>query len=482
MTGSTDEFVFPTRNNYIDMELIKSQDPETLARVCKENFTISEIIFNMIHSDTFRVKLENLEIRIISDNSLLFRNDTYTPYDILNFYGSMYENFEKLLSECWITIKHIRINGDSNFSFLFDYCLKNIQCDNLETRNTDKINEFEFDSDLAKPSEIKKFLKKVNKSSRINIRMMTFSDAQSSTNHMLNYFDEFKVFFTKFNGFNFEIKWAFTIMTDNDNDVAKLKSQYDALMRYKDKNPSISFDDFEIMLNIQIGCRFPCRLDYQIDRLCSLLDIKLITHVILASMAFVFDIDYSCLKKFKYLEIFVLGAPLELNYRTLGDWRNMKYLKSLNFLSPGVDYKWLSDYIPSTVEIINITQHDESTSNNNSKFIIPPNLKLMKLEVQDKTIFDFSRFKFENARDLTNIFLYVESEFGLGGNQIGKINSIKIQGVRKFPDCVKILTVEDGTGLNLMKPQKGLEVSGVDLSGIYTNFGKTNKYLHAVEN
>lgn len=469
------------------MELIKLKDPETLAKACKENFTISEIIFNMIHSDTFRVKFEDLEIRVVSDRALLFRDDTYTPYDILNFSGSMYEKFEKLLSECWITVKEVKIDVDpeqkfnSNFSFLYDYCPRNIRSDDLQLKNTNKINEFKFNSELHKPSVIKKFLTKVNNSSRINIRMMTFSDAQSSTNHMLNYFDEFKVFFTKFNGFNFEIKWAFTIMTDNDNDVAKLKSQYDALMRYKDKNPSISFDDFEIMLNIQIGCCFPCKLDYQIDRLCSLLDIKLITHVILASMAFVFDIDYSCLKKFKYLEIFVLGAPLELNYRTLGDWRNMKYLKSLNFLSPGVDYKWLSDYIPSTVEIINITQHDETTSNN-SKFIIPPNLKLMKLEVQDKTIFDFSRFKFENARDLTNIFLYVESEFGLGGNKIGKINSIKIQGVRKFPDCVKVLTVEDGTGLNLMKPQKGLEVSGVDLSGIYTNFGKANKYLHAVEN
>ena len=89
------------------MELIKLKDPETLARACKENFTISEIIFNMIHSDTFRVKFEDLEIRVVSDRALLFKDDTYTPYDILNFSGSMYEKFEKLLSECWITVKEV---------------------------------------------------------------------------------------------------------------------------------------------------------------------------------------------------------------------------------------------------------------------------------------------------------------------------------------------------------------------------------------
>ena len=351
------------------MELIKLKDPETLAKACKENFTISEIIFNMIHSDTFRVKFEDLEIRVVSDRALLFRDDTYTPYDILNFSGSMYEKFEKLLSECWITVKEVKIDVDpeqkfnSNFSFLYDYCPRNIRSDDLQLKNTNKINEFKFNSEVHKPSVIKKFLTKVNNSSRINIRVMAFSDGKSTSTYFLNYFDEYKAFFKKFDGFNFELNWAFSILTDNDGDVLKLKSIYDALMRYKDKNPSVSFDNFELILNVQLGSRFPCRLDYQIDKLCSVFDIKLIKHFVLSRRAIIHNVDFSSVKKLKYLEIFVIDAKLDINYRTLGDWKDMKYLKTVNFLSSDIDYRWLSDYLPPTIEKISIIQLNESTSN-----------------------------------------------------------------------------------------------------------------------
>ena len=458
------------------MESITTKDPVLLSKVCRENFTISEIILTMLNSDTFRVKLEDLEITVLSDKKLLFREDHYTRYDVLKFFDPMYENFEKLLSECWITIKQVKVYGGTKFTFLYDYCLKNIQCNNLQLKNTDKVNIFDFDANAFKPSEIKDFLKKANKSSKVNIRTVEYLYFESKPSEILNYFNEFKPFFKKFDSFNFELKWTFTIFTDNEFDVLLLKKFYDARIKYKNDNPDVSFDDSDLILGLHLGYLGPSRINYQVDQLCSIFDIKHIKHLAIGSLAGRVDVDFNAVRKIKYIEDFIVGTNLKINYKNLGDWRDMKHLKILQLMSPGIDYTWLNDYLPPTVEKINITQFDEPS--NNTKFTIPPNLKILRLGVSNTNFFDFKRFNFEKAKDLTNIHLYVNNaEFSYGGS----MDYIDIGGVRKFPECVRVLTVEDESEKNFIRPPKELQIFGVSISGIYTNIGTMDKFLDAVE-
>ena len=104
-------------------------------------------------------------------------------------------------------------------------------------------------------------------------------------------------------------------------------------------------------------------------------------------------------------------------------------------------------------------------------------MKVLKLEVHDKTSFDFSRFNFENARDLTNIYLYVDAEL----SYVGSKKNISIHGIKKLPGCIRVLTVEDESEGKILKPLGQLKFVGVDMSGIYTNVGVKNKFLHAIE-
>ena len=455
------------------MDSITAADPRLLTKVCKENFTTSEIIFNMINSDEFRIVVEDLEIIISDKNRIQFDTDDYTSFDNLTFDKPMYAKFEKLLSDGWVTIKSVKICCDSEFTFLFKYSEENIQFNRFDTNNLNEITEYIFELDELLPNQICAFSRKLNKSKKITVNLTINFEVDDDGITLPRIFDEFKEIYLKFVNFKLNLFLGFAVDTDHDSikSFDSFKKNYDIIMKYKENRPKANLNVSNIVLQFNLGMTSARKLNSFLDYAGSILNIKLIQHlIILDDFPNPSEVDITAIKKFKYLEELMLNSLIYVSYKTLGDLREMKNLKKISFTSAKLDYEWMSNYLPSSVETVTLIETSFPVI---SKYKVPPNLKVFELHVSDKNKFNFDRIIFDNASGLEKIFLLPLCRHPT----TSKKDELIIEGMEKLPESVKYLLVE---GKNMKKqfyPLEQLKITGVDVSGVYSNVGKKNKYL-----
>ena len=455
------------------MDSITTNDPVLLSKVCKENFTISEIIFNIINSDKFRVKVEDLEIIISAKNRIQFDTDLSTSFDNLTFDKPMYDIFEKLLSDGWVTIKSVKIKCESEFSFLLKYSKENIQCNGLDLGNPEYITEYKIILNEFPPNQALAFARKINKSKKITVELTLDMQPEEDASGVPHVIDQFKEIYLKSNKFKFNFFLGFSIDVEycSFESIDGFKRNYDIIMKYKENNPRANIEIRQILLRFNIGMAGSNEVSSYLDYTNSIINNKLIKHMIVRDeMRNAFEVDLTSITKFKYLETVLFNSRVHVNHETLGDLRDLKKLRSVVFTSTKLDYGWMSEYLPSSLETLTWIQPNFPSV---SKLIIPPNIKKIELHANGTNRFNFDKIDFEDANGLERIVLLPFYK-KISGSKAGEII---IEGIKRLPESVKYLLVE---GKNLEQqfcPLEKLKITGVDLSGVYSNVGSGNKYL-----
>ena len=455
------------------MDSITAADPRLLTKVCKENFTTSEIIFNMINSDEFRIVVEDLEIIISDKNRIQFDTDDYTSFDNLTFDKPMYAKFERLLGEGWVTIKSVKIKCKSEFTFLLKYSKENIQCNGLDLSNLDKITEYKIILNEFLPNQVLAFAKKIDKSKKITLELTLDMHPGEDASGVPNVIDQFKEIYQKSTNFKFNFFLGFSIDVEycSFKSIDSFKKNYDIIMKYKENHPKANIEIRNILLRFNIGMSSSSKVSSYLDYTSSVLNTKLIKNmIILDEMRNAFEVDLTSIKKFKDLETALFNSRIHVNYKTLGDLRDLKKLKSLVFTSTKLDYGWMSEYLPSSLETLTWIQPKFPSV---SKLKIPPNFKKIELHANGTNRFDFDKIDFENANGLERIILLPFYK-KLSGSKAGEII---IEGMETLPESVKYVLVEGKNLEQQFLPLEKLKITGVDVSGIYSNVGSDNKYL-----
>ena len=455
------------------MDSITAADPRLLTKVCRENFSISEIIFNMINSDEFRIVVEDLEIIISDKNRIQFDTDDYTSFDNITFEKPMYSKFEKLLSDGWVTIKSVKICCDSEFTFLLNYSKENIQYNRFDPNNANKITEYIFELDEFLPNQISAFCRKLNKSKKITVNLTINFEVGEEVTGLSVMLDEFKEVYQKFNNFKLNIWLGFTVETDYNSIKCfdSFKKNYDIIMKLRENRPKANLNVSHIVLTFYLGMTSAHKVNSYLEYASSILNIKIIKHIIIFdNFPNAYEVNLTAIKNFKYLKSFMLNSFIYVNYKTLGDLRELKELKRISFTSAELDYDWMSKYLPSSIETLTLIKTRYPAI---SKLKLPPNLKVLELHVNDTNKFNFNKIDFNNASGLEKIFLLPTCRESLKT----KTDELVIERMEKLPESVKYVLFEGKNMENRFYPIEKLKITGVDVSGIYSNVGKKNKYL-----
>ena len=455
------------------MNSITTKDPVLLSKVCRESFSISEIIFNMIHSDNFRVKLENLEIIISDENRIRFDADSLTSLDNLTFDKPMYAKFEKLLSDGWITIKSVKICCDSEFTFLLKYSNENIEYNRFNSSNPDKITEYKLFLNRYLPYQVCELTRKINKSKKITLTFTAIVNPGDDTSGTAIIIEQLKEAYLKFDNFKLNICLGFSIDVDHSSlkSIDENEQTYDIIMNCKERRPRANIDVVQITLTVNLGMASSSKVKSYLDYTSSTLNTKLVKSMIIRDeMPNFFEVDLTAIKRFENLESILFYSRVCFNYKTLGDLRDLKKLKKLVFSSAKVDYDWMSNYLPSSIETLNLIQSNFSSS---SILKVPSNLKNFELHANGTNRFNFHKINFENAKGLEKIVLSLMYKQRDGS----KAGEIVIEGMKKLPESVKYLLVEGDNLEQQFLPLEKLKITGVDVSGVYSNVGSKNKYL-----
>lgn len=461
------------------MESIKTRDPALLSKVCRENFTISEIILTMINSDTFRVKLEDLDVIVSDVDRLQFDSYDGVSFDNFKVDESMHQKLEILIRDGWITLKTYKVCAVSKLSSRFlMWCDYNIQSNVLNLCYSDMITEYYFDSEYFLPFMLAEFLRQVNnKHCKVTIKIILPQNRDSDVLDILKFFEEFKDVFTKFRSFHFVIDIVFGINTDFTSCIDRLNTNIDLFKKYANTHPGMSCEIGEVYLKFFLGKKHPYNMNAIIDHICSTFDIKLITSLMFTGVCNKGEIDLTSIKKLAYVKSIFFSSYINIDFENLGDLRDMTSLKEMHFSHPKVHFEWLSKYLPPSMETIKFTQFDDWLYGDYSVFYVPPNIKCIKYQNEGEALFEFERFDFRNADNLTKICLSPHSEV----NSFTKIHEITITGMKKLPESVRYFVVDSNNPTNLLCPLDKVRIKGIDLSGVYTNIGVKDEHLCVVE-
>ena len=444
-----------------------------IPQVCRKNFTISELVLTMIKNDNFRIQLFNLEIdatNTTEPDSLSFNNDE-TSLDILNFSNyQMINEFERLITDGWISIKSLISTNISRFKFLLKYS-KRCYCYNGSIYYSAEIFEYVVDLNLLRMNVCLNDLQCLDycvKSKKVIVKMnMMVEDALKYLVNMIIMRRPFKQYQSDLN-----VVHGLDLADKNsvDDMVIKYKEFQDFLKIYE-----ITVTSFKIVLYLHLNGSVYDSFDC-LKKIISIDDYaKKIKKIILYESSgkrcyFKFD----CIKKFKYLEILDIECLINVDYKVLGSLKSMEYLKEIYFKYANADYLWMNQCLPDCIERIKIFQTDDHQYFN-SIFNVPLSLKILEIEmIKDRKEFQFDRFDFTNAVNLSHIHLTIPIYEDYFSNAAP--NVIKIQGLKEVPNNLKYLIYND-YNFDERIYQRNLTFSGIEMDGIYSNINNYDNDL-----
>lgn len=224
---------------------------------------------------------------------------------------------------------------------------------------------------------------------------------------------------------NFNI--TFYINTINSSWTTLLTNFKEFQTFFIDNNYSI--DDLNVKLTMLIQ-----EYDFsgeQSTRLIELIGPSFIHHLKLASLDSAFyDQDLTCIKECTNLVSLDVILDLCCNLSTLGDLSTLTKLKTISFTCDNVDYYWLSNYLPKSVEQVQIFHSSFRTMNTRS-FVVPAHIKLLVIESDDdETILNLKLLDFQKAHSLEKLVIY---------NRFNLNQTVQLYGITKLPSMLKVL-------------------------------------------
>ena len=447
-------------------------------KVCHKNFTISELVLNMINNDNFRVELFNLELKVIDKDYLSFDEDVIS-LDILKFSDdNMIKKFKELVIDGWIRIRLFIFKEPSAFDFLIKYSERHYCVCDEKFHLGKEVKEYVFNTESSPVNTCLHALQffdvfEVSKKVKVQVKGMNVEKAVEFLHKvMMNVYDSYQKFF-----FNFEMIQTLELV--DDHCVDKMEIDYRTFENYLETH-KFNVENFEIEIRmVLIGGEYntlnvlPRKI---LDK-----DIKNIKKLSLFSHSdekcnFKFD----CIKDFEYLETLDIKCVIDMNHSSVGSLKNMKYLKEINFAYANVDYSWMSEYLPKNIERIKIFQNDEYQKSK-SVFKVPSSLKMLEIEIDDNGKgYQFDRFDFTNAVSLSHIHLsnFLFDDYVFNPHKF----FIRIEGLKEVPKSLRYLIFYDDYRNLIREFREPIRIAGIDMNGIYSNINKYDNDLCLVRN
>ena len=425
-----------------------------ISKVCRKNFTISELILTMINNDNFRVQLFNLEIEIVDDYVLHFNKDI-TLLDNIAFYDyTLIEKFEKLITDGWISIELLISYKTSLFEFLFKYAERRYFI--CGDKHGEKIFEYVlnpniFCTDLCSDSlqcfDDHFFLKNTT----VKISMLA--------DMALDYLENMIQTKVSLKNYRFDIEIIYNLDFMDPECVDNMLNLF-TIMDNLIKANEIKVDNFVIDLIIIPAVAGHITCDPLIELISNDYYVKKIKKISLSNCVFIRrSFTFNSIKHFKYLEKLDLKR-VNVDYFSMGSLKSMKNLKQINFSESTVDCIWINKCLPDCIEKLEVFQtHNDPYT----KFIfkIPASLKILKIHIEDGgNEFQFDRFDFTNAVNLEHIRL---SLFRIV--LVSDLYKVRINALKGTPINLKYLIYE-----NFYGPfSNQAAISGITMDGIYSN-------------
>ena len=437
-----------------------------ISKVCRKNFTISELILTMINNDNFRVQLFNLVTFAVdtSNKDFLTFNENGTSLDILKLCDDkMIKKFEKLIIDGWISIKFFISSKLSLFEFL---CKYSERCYFMgeDIHSSTEIIEYFFDPKKSTVGVINplKPLDGCVMSKNIKIKMnMKVEKAVECLEAMLEKEKSLKQY-------KFDFGLLYTLEINEKECVDEMISKFEMFDDFL-KTHRIKVHDFKIDLTVVLDegvsnqIAFFLKIssnDYYVKKIKSITFMRgSLTgcHILLISI-----------KYFKYLETICIYKVTYVDYVSLGSLKSMKYLKQLIFLYSNVSHSWMNESLPDCIERLHIFQ-SEDYHYTQPVLKIPSSLKILEIKIAENLKeYEFGKFDFTNAFSLRRIHLI---------DNVSPLDEIIIKGLKEVPENLKYLTdSNDNFRFNFIfkKSRVIKKISGIDMKGIYSNINRAN--------
>ena len=421
-----------------------------ISKVCRKNFTFSELILTMINNDNFRVQLFNLQVDLIGSDSLSF-NKNETLLDSLLFDDDkMIEKLEKLIIDGWITIKLFISSDTKKFGVLFKYSetveyVCNPKIVGIDQCSTKLQYSFNYPISIT-----------------INVKMsMEFEPA-------LEYLETLVKRGKPLKKYEFDFKSIHKINIANPKCVDNMLMKYEKFQNFL-KTHKIKVNNFEVELTIIFTGAI--KVDILKKLFSSVYFFKKIKKVILYNDTvgqYYFESDF--IREFEYLEILDIQSLNYFHCGILGSLKSMKYLKRVTFSYADVDHSWLNKCLPDCIESIRILQaYHHSISH--ILFKVPTSLKILEIEIRQsyRKKAKFAEFDFTNAVNLSRIYLINHSS---QDRTLGLYENVaSVEGLKKVPKSLRYLIHVDH---NLNRRVYNMNLMGIDMTGIYSNINIRN--------
>ena len=385
----------------------------------------------------------------------------------------MINKFEKLIIDGWVSIKSFETCKTPLFEFLNKYS-ERCYCICGGIYGSTKIIEYAYDPKISSKGDVCSnpllcfngcvILKKIKVSMHMKIYQVVIClETMIELEKSLKQYE-----------FDFTIK--FTLAIDDEECVDNMILAFE---RFEDflETHEIKVNDLEIDLKVDLAFNVVNRFDVLTKIISSDYYVKKIKAISLYNPFFLkCNFRFMSISNLKYLETIIIENVKCVDYLSLGSLKSMKCLKEIVFADSNIDYSWMNEFLPDCIEEIRIGRTEDFQCRK-SMFKIPSSLKIFQFEIdKNRNEYDFSRFDFTNAFNLSHCIL--------NNNYSFKQDEIIIKGLKEVPKNLKCIIFYDDFNTTIRESRERIKISGIEKKGIYSNINRTdnNENLILVRN